>query len=139
MKFTVSTGEEGFTFQLSQAGVIYMPGLAQQLEDEGDMLEGKGILGILEGLIDCFEEWDNGHAGKKAIGIYTNCIYILDYLNTEPEPINGRYIDAEDRWAIFCAMEHLHAEMIGIECTLHATGYETYRKLIGLKERLAQN
>ena len=36
MKLTLQTELGGFDFQLSRASIIYLLGVAQQLEDEGD-------------------------------------------------------------------------------------------------------
>lgn len=89
-------------------------------------------------LSEMFYEWDNsGWPISVYLDAYCLAAITLEEINHEPEPIGGRYIDAEDRWAIFHAMENIHKQIIGIECTIHADGNKTYEELCKLYDHLA--
>jgi len=88
-------------------------------------------------LSEMFYEWDNsGWPIIVYLDAYCLAAIILEEINHEPGPIGGRYIDAEDRWAILHAMEHIHERIIGIECTIHADSNKTCEELYKLYDHL---
>ena len=91
----------------------------------------------VETLIEMFYEWDNsGWPASRYLDAYCLAAITLEEINHEPEPIGGWYIDEEDRWAIFHAMEHIHERIIGIECTIHADSNKTCEELYKLYDHL---
>lgn len=88
-------------------------------------------------LIDAFEEWDNGGVGLiDGAELYLHAAHILNDLEKQAEPIGGRYIDSDDRWAVFHAMENIHACTTKMPTTVRADGIRTYKELEALREHL---
>lgn len=90
-------------------------------------------------LIDAFEEWEN--SGIDRIGgaeLYLHAAEILVDLEEQAEPIGGRYIDADDRWAVFHAMENIHAQVTMMPTVARADGLQTRKELEALFEHLIQ-
>lgn len=88
-------------------------------------------------LIEAFDEWDNGGASLlDGAELYLHAANILDDLEKQAEPIAGRYIDAADRWAVFHAMENIHAQVTKMPTTVRANGFQTYEELRALREHL---
>ena len=88
-------------------------------------------------LISEFYEWGNHGCGLlDGAELYLHAAAVLRDLEEQMEPIGGRYIDADDRWAILHAMENIHAQVIKIPCTIRADEDQTYRELNALYEHL---
>lgn len=88
-------------------------------------------------LIEAFDEWDNGGASLlDGAELYLHAANILDDLEKQAEPIGDRYIDAADRWAVFHAMENIHAQVTKMPTTVRANGFQTYEELRALREHL---
>lgn len=90
-------------------------------------------------LIDAFEEWEN--SGIDRIGgaeLYLHAAKILVDLEEQAEPIGGRYIDADDRLAVFHAMENIHAQVTMIPTVVRTDGLQTRKELEALYEHLIQ-
>ena len=90
-------------------------------------------------LIDAFEEWEN--SGIDRIGgaeLYLHAANILVDLEEQAEPIGGRNIDADDRWAVFHAMENIHAQVTMMPTVVRADGLQTRKELEALFEHLIQ-
>lgn len=90
-------------------------------------------------LIDAFEEWEN--SGIDRMGgaeLYLHAAKILVDLEEQAEPIGGRYIDADDRLAVFHAMENIHAQVTMMPTVVRADGLQTRKELEALYEHLIQ-
>lgn len=112
-------------------------------EEAARMLHDKGVTPItlcrVRLLIDAFEEWEN--SGIDRMGgaeLYLHAANILVDLEEQAEPIGGRYIDADDRLAVFHAMENIHAQVTMMPTVVRADGLQTRKELEALYEHLIQ-
>ena len=97
-----------------------------------------GIIKKLDHVIYLFE--DQGPHGFPVSELYRGygeLLAILDAFNLQAEPVNGRFLEAKDRIAVYNGLEVLHATMSQYYCPCTLDEQTVYGDLVSLREYLA--